>query len=75
MKQSLCENGLFSPCLFTDGHEAECTIGMGDESFRLIDRVVTKLVARFCTLPREPSPVLGRGGDITCYSWFEYNFG
>ena len=26
-------------------------------------------------ISREPSPVLGRGGDITCYSWFEYNFG
>ena len=30
----------------------------------------------FCmgVIPREPSPVLGRGGDITCYSWFEYIF-
>ena len=25
-------------------------------------------------IPREPSPVLGSGGDITCYSWFEYIF-
>ena len=26
MKQSLCKNGLFSDCLFTDGHEAECSV-------------------------------------------------
>ena len=25
-------------------------------------------------LPREPSPVFGRGGDTTCYCRFEYNF-
>ena len=33
MKQLMCKNSIFSPSCFRDGHEAEFTFGMDDESF------------------------------------------
>ena len=39
MKQLMCKISLFLPSCFTDGHEAEFTFGMDDESFQPMEIV------------------------------------
>ena len=39
MIQSMCKNSLFSPSCFLDGHKAESTFGMDDESLRPMEIV------------------------------------